>query len=95
MAVTHISEAEAIRDFAGVLAKVRAGDEIVIDTGAEPVSVVLKSAWSKDPSITATLARMKASSEELGYTPVMDAEFAADMEEIIRNRKPADRSAWD
>jgi hypothetical protein len=26
---------------------------------------------------------------------VMDAEFAADMEEIIRNRKPRDRSAWD
>jgi len=25
----------------------------------------------------------------------MDAEFAADMEEIIRNRKPCDTSAWD
>jgi hypothetical protein len=27
--------------------------------------------------------------------PVMDADFAVDLEEIIRNRKPADRSAWD
>jgi hypothetical protein len=26
---------------------------------------------------------------------VMDAEFAADLEEIIRNRKPRDTSAWD
>jgi hypothetical protein len=26
---------------------------------------------------------------------VMDAEFAADMEEIVRNRKPRDTSAWD
>jgi len=25
----------------------------------------------------------------------MDAEFAADTEEIIRNRKPRDPSAWD
>jgi hypothetical protein len=31
----------------------------------------------------------------LGYEPVMDAEFAADMVEIIRNRKPCDTSAWD
>jgi hypothetical protein len=31
----------------------------------------------------------------LGYTPILDAEFAADMEEIIRNRKPRDTSAWD
>jgi len=25
----------------------------------------------------------------------MDPEFAADLEEIIRNRKPRDTSAWD
>jgi hypothetical protein len=37
----------------------------------------------------------KARSKELGYTPVMDVEFAADMQEIIRNRKPRDASEWD
>jgi antitoxin (DNA-binding transcriptional repressor) of toxin-antitoxin stability system len=95
MAVIHISEAEAVRDFASLLVRVRAGEEVVIDTGSQPVSLVLKSGWSKDPSVKATLERMKASSAALGYTPVMDAEFAQDMEEIIRNRKPADRSAWD
>jgi hypothetical protein len=30
-----------------------------------------------------------------GYTPVMDTDFAADLEEVIRNRKPRDTSAWD
>jgi len=96
MAVTHISEAEAVRDFADVLSRVRAGEEVEIDAGEQRVCIALKKAgWSKDPSITATLARMKASTEALGYQPVMDAEFAADMEEIIRNRKPRDHSAWD
>jgi len=37
--VIHISEAEAANDFAAVLARVRAGAEIVID-GREPVVVV-------------------------------------------------------
>jgi prevent-host-death family protein len=38
--VIHISEAEAARDFAGLLARVRAGDEIVIGDAAHPVAVV-------------------------------------------------------
>ena len=33
MAVIHISEAEAARDFAGLLARVRAGTEVVIEGG--------------------------------------------------------------
>ena len=32
MAVIHISETEAVRDFAAVLAHVRAGSEVVIDS---------------------------------------------------------------
>ncbi len=46
-------------------------------------------------SISESIALAEARSKELGYEPVMDAEFAADMEEIIRNRKPRDISAWD
>ena len=93
MPVIHISEAEAARDFSGVLAQVRAGAEIVIESGDRPVAVIKPAPM--DASLSATIARLDASSEALGYVPVMDAEFAADMEDIIRNRKPADRSAWD
>jgi len=52
---------------------------------------------AKPPSrtISESIALAEARSRRLGYTPVMDAEFAADMEEIIRNRKPRDTSAWD
>jgi antitoxin (DNA-binding transcriptional repressor) of toxin-antitoxin stability system len=94
MAVIHISEADAARDFASLMAKVRAGEEVVIESGTTPVAV-MKPAFDKDPSIKATLERMKRRSEERGYKAEMSPEFAADMEEIIRNRKPADRSAWD
>ena len=36
------------------------------------------------------LALAETHAKELGYETVMAPEFAADMEEIIRNRKPAD-----
>lgn len=93
MATIHISEAEAARDFAGLMARVRAGVEVVIESGAEPVAVI-RAAAPPRRSISESIALAEAHSKELGYEPVMDAEFAADMEEIIRNRKPADRSAW-
>jgi antitoxin (DNA-binding transcriptional repressor) of toxin-antitoxin stability system len=94
MAVTHISEAEAIRDFAALLTRVRGGEEIVIESGTSPVAV-LRPATPPRRSISESIALDMAWTKELGYEPVMDAEFAADMEEIIRNRKPRDTSAWD
>jgi antitoxin (DNA-binding transcriptional repressor) of toxin-antitoxin stability system len=38
--VIHISEAEAAGDFAGLLARVRAGAEVVIESGKLPVAVI-------------------------------------------------------
>src|SRR5271170_8310704 len=40
MAVIHISEAEAAGDFAALMARVRAGEEIVIESGSYPVAVI-------------------------------------------------------
>jgi antitoxin (DNA-binding transcriptional repressor) of toxin-antitoxin stability system len=94
MATIRISEADAVRDFAALLTRVRAGEEIVIESDVAPVAV-LRPATLPRRSISESIALAEAGSRELGYEPVMDAEFAADMEEIIRNRKAADRSAWD
>lgn len=93
MAVIHISEAEATRDFAGLLARVRAGAEIVIESDAP--AVVLRVAV--EPSgrlLSESIALAETHAKEMGYEPVMDPDFAADLEEIIRNRKPRDTSAW-
>ena len=94
MATVHIPESEAARDLPRLLARVRAGEEIVIEKDAAP-SVVLRVADSPRRSISESIARAEARSRELGYEPVMDPEFAADLEEIIRNRKPRDTSAWE
>jgi len=94
MAVIYISETEAANDFAGLMARVRAGEQIVIEADSRPVAI-LRAVDPPRHSISETVARVDASSKELGYTPVMDASFAADMEEIIRNRKPRDFSSCD
>jgi antitoxin (DNA-binding transcriptional repressor) of toxin-antitoxin stability system len=95
MATTHIPEAEAARDLPGLLARVRAGEEIVIENEAAP-SVVLRIATEpRGRLLSESIALAKKHAEELGYEPRMDPEFAADLEEIIRNRKPRDTSSWD
>ena len=94
MAVIHISEAEAARDFAGVLARVRDGAEVVIESNHRAVAVI-KSPELPRRSASESIALDEVYTKQLGYVPVIDPDFAADLEEIIRNRKPADRSAWD
>jgi antitoxin (DNA-binding transcriptional repressor) of toxin-antitoxin stability system len=90
----HISAAEAARDFPSLLARVREGAEVIIEDGAQTVAV-LRSPAPPRRSISESIALAEAHSRELGYKSVMDADFAADIEERIRNRKPSDRSAWD
>lgn len=94
MATIYISEAEAIRDIAGLLARAQLGEEIVIQKEAA-APIVLRKAAPPRRSISESIALAEARSNELGYKPVMDAGYAADLEEIIRNRKPRNTSAWD
>jgi len=94
MATIRISEADAARDFAGLIARVRLGVEIVIENDAAP-AVVLRAAEPARRSISESIAMAEARTRELGYKPVMDAGFAADLEEIVRNRKPRNSPAWD
>lgn len=95
MATIHISEAEAARDFPSLLARVRSGEEIVIEKEASPAVVLRMATEPKGRLLSESIALAEAHARELGYEPVMDAGFAADLEEIIRNRKPRDSSAWD
>lgn len=91
--IIHISEAEAANDFAAVLARVRAGAEIVIE-GREPV-VVTRVEPVRGRLISECIALAKAHEEETGKAPVLDPDFAADVEEIVKNRKPWDPPAWE
>jgi antitoxin (DNA-binding transcriptional repressor) of toxin-antitoxin stability system len=96
MAVIHISEADAARDFPGLLARVRAGAEIVIESEARAVAVVRPAGDEFRPRLLSeSIALARKHAEELGYEPRMDPEFAADLEEIIRSRKPWNPPAWE
>jgi hypothetical protein len=94
VAKIHISEAEAARDFTALMAHVRAGAEVVIENGALPVALI-RSAVPISSAISDCIALAKKHEEETGDAPVLDPDFAADVEEIIRNRKPCNPPAWD
>ena len=93
--VIHISEAEAARDFASVLERVRAGAEVFIESDKHPAVVLRTLADPRGRRLSESIALAEAHTKERGYEPTMDPDFAADLEEIIKLRKPRDPSAWE
>ena len=92
--VIHISEAEAASDFAALIARVRAGAEVVIKKGERPVAV-LHAAEPVRRSVSDCIALAKAHEEETGKATVLDPDFAEDVEEILSHRKPWNPPAWE
>jgi len=90
--VIHIPEQEAASNFASVLARVRTGVEVIIESDARAVAVLRPAGVSPGRLLSESIAMAEAHAKELGYEPTMDPDFAADLEEIINNRKPRDLS---
>jgi antitoxin (DNA-binding transcriptional repressor) of toxin-antitoxin stability system len=91
--VIRVSEAEAATDFRSLIAHVRAGGEVVIEQGTRPVAVL----HAADPvrrTISECIALAKAHEEETGTAPVVDADFAEDIEDILNKRKPWTPPVW-
>jgi hypothetical protein len=84
----------AARDFAALMVRVRAGVEVVIENGTLPVAGIHTPVPPRRV-ISECIALAKKHEEETGGAPVLDADFAADVEEIIRNRKPWNPPAWE
>jgi prevent-host-death family protein len=90
MATIHIPEAEAGRKFATLMASVRAGAEVVIESNSLPVAV-----------LSAPAAPRRTIEECIALLPehsagIMDDEFAASIAEAIEaHREPLDPPAWD
>ena len=90
--VIHISEAEAASDFASLMARVRAGAEVVIESDARPVAVLR----SAEPHPGRLLSESIALAEAHGSTVTLDGDFGRDLEEIINShREPLNPPAWD
>lgn len=92
MAVIHISEADAVRDFSGVLARVRTGQEVIIGSDEHPVAI-LRSAVSAPVRLLSESLRL---AKEHASTVTLDSGFAHDLEAAIHSHpEPSDSAAWD
>jgi len=91
MATVRITEADLIRDVEGALAKVRQGDEVVVQNEGRDVAV-MKPPAGRPRTISETLAVL----ESLGGLPVPDADFWKDVGEGIKmNDVPWEPPEWD
>ena len=89
--VIHVSEAEAASDFASLLARVRAGAEVVIESNARPVAVVR----AAEPQVRLLSESLRLAREH-GSSATLDGDFARDLEDVINShREPLNSPAWD
>lgn len=77
MTTIYISELDAARDFAGLMAHVRAGVEIVIKDGTSPVAVLSTPAPPRR-SIEECIALLPADSPA-----TIDEDFAGDVAAVV------------
>jgi antitoxin (DNA-binding transcriptional repressor) of toxin-antitoxin stability system len=94
MVQLHISEAELARDLHAVLEKVRQGAEVIVERNHQPLAV-LRAATPQRRTISESIALAEQRDKQRGYAVTLDPEFAADIEQIVRNRKPWNPSSWD
>jgi antitoxin (DNA-binding transcriptional repressor) of toxin-antitoxin stability system len=88
--VIHITEADAASDFASLMARVRAGAEVVIEKDARPIAV-LHPAEPVRRTISECIALLPEDS-----TGTIDPDFAKDVEAAIEShREPLNPPAWD
>ena len=96
MATIHISEIEAAKDFAGLLDRVRKGDEVAIERDDKVVAVLRDAeAEFKPRTLSESLAIAEALERERGYPAIMDEDFAADMREIVAMRSQWNPPGWE
>jgi antitoxin (DNA-binding transcriptional repressor) of toxin-antitoxin stability system len=89
--VIELSEAEATTDFAGLLARVRAGAEVVIKNGTQLVAVVRP----VEPHVRLLSESLRLAREH-GSTATLDGNFAKDLEAAIEShREPLTPPTWD
>ena len=89
MATYRVSVADAVRDFADLLARVRTGAEIVIESQSHPVAV-LHSPVPPRRTLEEAIAMLPADS-----SAVRDDDFARDVEAAIAaHREPLNPPEW-
>ena len=92
----RVTEAELARDIHAVLARVQEeGIEVIIEQDHRPVAII-KTPQGPGRKLSECIAIAKAYEEHLGYAPVPDADFAADLQAAIdAHCEPLNPPEWD
>lgn len=95
MAQVHMTEAEVSGDFAAVLKKIRHGEEVVVDRNGQPVAII-RPPSGRQPRTFSELSALAGQRErDRGFALTLDDDFAADVENIVRERKPWAPRSWE
>ncbi len=94
MAQIHMTEAEVSRDFAAVLRKIGDGEEVVVDRNGQPVAII-RPADEGPRTFSELIALATRREKERGYAITLDDDYAADVEQIVRERKPWAPRSWE
>jgi hypothetical protein len=86
----HISEAEAAEDFPGLMAKVRAGAEVIIESGHSP-AVVLKSVGEPRVRLLSESLRMARVRNSI---VTLDGDFGSDLEAVVAAHSAPIHDPW-
>lgn len=90
MATIRISEADAYRDFPDLLARVRAGAEVVIEDAASP-AVVLRAVVERPLRRLSESLRL---AKEHSSAVTLDGGFARDLEAVIDSHPEPLENPW-
>ena len=87
--IIHLSEAEAIRNFASILRQVDLGAEVVVERETVPVAIIRPAPRRGGRMLSESLQLAE------GSTATLDAGFSADLQDLIQSHQPLDSPAWD
>jgi hypothetical protein len=92
----RVTEAELARNVHAVLARVREeGLEVIVEQDHRPIAII-KTPEGPGRKLSECIAIAKAYENNLGYAPVPDADFAADVQAAIdAHREPLNPPEWD
>ncbi len=94
MAQLRMTEAEVANNFAAVLEKLRDGSEVIVERDHCPVAVI-RPPQPEARSIADSIALAKEREQQMKDVPVLDQDFAEDVEEIVQNRRSWTPPSWD
>jgi hypothetical protein len=94
MAQIHMSEAEVSGDFAGALNKLGPDGEIVVDRNGQPVAII-KAPSEKTRTLDELTELARRREEQRGFPIRLDDDYAEDMEQVVRERKPWTPRPWE